>query len=109
MPIDAAGGPSCFIPCAIWSRRSCALTSGCTPLWGCESFYGRSLAEISEPFDTVYTSFYKQLGGLAGAVLAGSEDVIAESKEWRRRRYGGLLPTGAGGDARRRRSRPCRR
>src|SRR6266511_399926 len=34
MPIDAAGGPSCFIPCAIWSRRSCALTSGCTPLSG---------------------------------------------------------------------------
>jgi threonine aldolase len=59
-------------------------------LWGCESFYGRSLAEISEPFDTVYVSFYKQLGGLAGACLAGPEDVVAGVREWRRR-HGGTL------------------
>ena len=44
-------------------------------LWGCADFYGRSLAEIAEPFDTVYVSFYKQLGGLPGACLAGPEDV----------------------------------
>ncbi len=75
-----------------WAReRGAAVHLDGARLWGCESFYGRSLAEISEPFDTVYTSFYKQLGGLAGAVLAGSEDVIAESKEWRRRRHGGML------------------
>jgi hypothetical protein len=35
-------------------------------LWGCEPFYERSLQEISELFDTVYVSFYKQLGGLPG-------------------------------------------
>jgi len=75
-----------------WAReRGAAVHLDGARLWGCESFYGRSLAEISEPFDTVYTSFYKQLDGLAGAVLAGSEDVIAESKEWRRRRHGGML------------------
>lgn len=59
-------------------------------LWGCEYFYGRSLAEICELFDSVYVSFYKQLGGLAGAALTGAVDVMTEAKEWRRR-HGGML------------------
>jgi len=59
-------------------------------LWGCTDFYGRSLAEIAEPFDTVYVSFYKQLGGLPGSILVGPEDVIAEARVWRRR-HGGTL------------------
>jgi threonine aldolase len=53
-------------------------------LWGCEPFYERSLQEISELFDTVYVSFYKQLGGLPGAALAGPKDVVAEAREWRK-------------------------
>jgi threonine aldolase len=59
-------------------------------LWGCATFYERSLAEIAEPFDTVYVSFYKQVAALAGAALAGPPDVIAEVREWRRR-HGGTL------------------
>jgi threonine aldolase len=59
-------------------------------LWGCTEFYGRSLAEIAGPFDTVYVSFYKQLGGLPGSILAGPEDVIAEARVWRRRHGGSL-------------------
>ena len=59
-------------------------------LWGCEPFYGRSLAEIAGLFDTVYVSLYKQLGGITGAVLAGPEDVVAEVREWRKR-HGGTL------------------
>ena len=51
-------------------------------LWGCEPFYGRTLAEIAGLFDTVYVSLYKQLGGIAGCRLAGPEDV-AEVREWR--------------------------
>ena len=47
-------------------------------LWGCEPFYGRTLAEIAGLFDTVYVSLYKQLGGIAGCCLAGPEDVVAE-------------------------------
>lgn len=74
-----------------WGRGvSAAVHMDGARLWGCESFYGRSLAEISELFDTVYVSFYKQLGGLAGAALAGPEDVVAEVGEWRRR-HGGTL------------------
>ena len=45
-------------------------------------------------------SFYKQLGGLSGACLAGAEDVVAEVREWRRRHGGtlyGLWPLAASG------------
>jgi threonine aldolase len=48
----------------------------------------------------VYVSFYKQLGGLAGACVAGPEDVVAEVREWRRRHGGtlyGLWPLAASG------------
>lgn len=57
-------------------------------LWMCGGFYERSFAEIAEPFDTVYVSFYKDIGALAGAALAGPEDVIAEAREWRLRHGG---------------------
>jgi threonine aldolase len=57
-------------------------------LWMCGGFYGRSFADIAEPFDTVYVSFYKDIGALAGAALAGPEDVIAEAGEWRLRHGG---------------------
>jgi threonine aldolase len=84
-----------------WARgRGAAVHMDGARLWGCESFYGRSLAEISEPFDTVYVSFYKQLGGLAGACLAGPEDVVADVREWRKRHGGtlyGLWPLAASG------------
>jgi threonine aldolase len=57
-------------------------------LWMCGGFYDRSFAEIAEPFDTVYVSFYKDVGALAGAALAGPADVIAEAREWRQRHGG---------------------
>jgi threonine aldolase len=69
-------------------------------IWECTPYYGRSPADIAAPFDTVYVSFYKGLGGLAGAALAGPEDVIAESRLWRRRHGGtlyGLWPNAASG------------
>ncbi len=84
-----------------WARgHGAAVHMDGARVWGCESFYGRALAEICERFDTVYVSFYKQLGGLAGAALAGPEDVVAEAKEWRRRHGGmlyGLWPNAASG------------
>jgi threonine aldolase len=82
-----------------WARgRGAAVHMDGARLWGCESFYGRSFREICEPFDTVYVSFYKQLGGLPGSCLAGPDDVVAEVREWRRRHGGtvyGMWP-GAG-------------
>ena len=49
-----------------------------------------ALSEIAALFDTVYVSFYKGLGGVAGGILLGEEDVIAEAREWRQR-HGGTL------------------
>lgn len=69
-------------------------------LWECTPFYERSPAEIAALFDTVYVSFYKGLGGLAGCCLAGEEDVIAEARVWRRRHGGtlfGMWPNAASG------------
>ena len=59
-------------------------------LWECQPFYGRAYAEIAALFDTVYVSFYKTLGGIAGAILAGSVDVIDEARVWQHR-HGGTL------------------
>jgi threonine aldolase len=69
-------------------------------IWECTPHYGRSPAEISALFDTVYVSLYKGLGGLAGCCLAGEEDVIAEARLWRRRHGGtlfGMWPNAASG------------
>ncbi len=59
-------------------------------LWQCTPHYGRSMAEISALFDSVYVSFYKDIGGIAGSVLAGPEDFIAEAKTWIARAGGSL-------------------
>lgn len=69
-------------------------------LWECTPYYERSPADICALFDTVYVSFYKGLGGLAGCCLAGEEEIIAEAKIWRTRHGGtlfGLWPNAASG------------
>lgn len=53
-------------------------------------YYGKTAVEVCALFDSVYVSMYKGIGGIAGAVLAGSEAFCAESKIWKRR-YGGDL------------------
>ena len=60
-------------------------------LWECRPFYGREYAEIAQMFDSVYVSFYKVLGGIAGSALAGPADVIAEARTWQRRHGGNLI------------------
>jgi threonine aldolase len=59
-------------------------------LWECTSYLGRTLDEIAALADSVYVSFYKSLGGMSGAALAGPADLIAETRAWRHR-YGGQL------------------
>lgn len=54
-------------------------------------YYQKSAAEICELFDSVYVSFYKGIGGVAGAILAGDQDFITESKVWKRRHGGDLI------------------
>ncbi|MFJ2090941.1 threonine aldolase family protein [Streptomyces sp. NPDC087901] len=59
-------------------------------LWECTSRFGRELPEIAALADSVYVSFYKTLGGISGAALAGSASLIDEARTWRHR-YGGQL------------------
>lgn len=69
-------------------------------LWECTPYYKRSPAAIAALFDTVYVSFYKGLGALAGCCLAGEEEVIDEARIWRKRHGGalfGLWPNAASG------------
>ncbi|MGB8954418.1 MAG: aminotransferase class I/II-fold pyridoxal phosphate-dependent enzyme [Tumebacillaceae bacterium] len=54
-------------------------------------FYEKTAAEICQLFDSVYVSFYKGIGGLAGAILAGSEAFTKQSKVWKRRHGGDLI------------------
>ncbi len=74
-----------------WARdRGAAVHLDGARLWESAPYYGRTPAEVAALFDTVYVSFYKGLGGIAGACLAGPADVIAEAAVWRRR-HGGTL------------------
>lgn len=75
-----------------WAReRGAALHLDGARLWECRPFYGRDYAAIAGLFDSVYVSFYKILGGIAGAALAGPAHLIAEARVWQRR-HGGNLP-----------------
>ncbi len=55
-----------------WARgRGAAVHLDGARLWESAAGYGRPLREIADPFDTVYVSFYKGLGALAGCCVAG--------------------------------------
>jgi len=60
-------------------------------LWEAAAHYDRTPAEIAELADSVYVSFYKGLGGLAGCVLAGSRDFIDAAAPWQTRLAGNLF------------------
>jgi threonine aldolase len=67
-------------------------------LWESAAGYGRTPAEIAALFDTVYVSFYKGIGALAGCCVAGPAEVLDQVREWRRRMGGtlyGLWPNAA--------------
>ncbi|MFD3680522.1 threonine aldolase family protein [Streptomyces sp. NPDC058613] len=59
-------------------------------LWESTVHFGRPLAEIAALADSVYVSFYKSLGGLSGACLAGPRSFVEETRVWRHR-YGGQV------------------
>ncbi len=63
-------------------------------IWQCGDAYRKPLAEIAGRFDSLYVSFYKDLGALCGAALLGDGDFIAEARLWQRR-HGGNLYTQA--------------
>ena len=74
-----------------WARdRGVAVHLDGARLWESTPYYGRTPGEVAALFDTVYVSFYKGLGGIAGACLAGPADLLAEAAVWRSR-HGGTL------------------
>ncbi|WP_132305372.1 beta-eliminating lyase-related protein [Paenibacillus sp. BK033] len=54
-------------------------------------YYGKTAAEVCSLFDSVYVSFYKGIGGIAGAILSGEEEFTKLSKIWKRRHGGDLI------------------
>jgi len=54
-------------------------------------YYGKTAAEVGALFDSVYVSFYKGFGSIAGAILAGDDDFVAQAKVWKRRHGGDLI------------------
>ena len=57
-------------------------------IWESTVRLGQSPDQIAALADSVYVSFYKSLGAMSGAALAGPAEFIAEAKVWRHR-YGG--------------------
>jgi threonine aldolase len=75
-----------------WARdRGAAVHLDGARLWEATAGYERGPAEISALFDTVYVSFYKGIGALPGCCVAGSEQDVAEVREWRQRMGGTLF------------------
>lgn len=54
-------------------------------------YYRKSASDICALFNSVYVSFYKGVGGIAGAILAGDEAFTSQSKVWKRRHGGDLI------------------
>lgn len=59
-------------------------------LWESTVHLGHSTAEVAALADSTYVSFYKSLGGLSGAALAGDAELGRYARAWRHR-YGGNL------------------
>jgi threonine aldolase len=76
-----------------WAREhEVALHLDGARLWEAQPYYRRPHAELAGLFDSVYVSFYKGLGGMAGALLAGDAELVSEARVWQRR-HGGTLVT----------------
>ncbi|MEV0716614.1 beta-eliminating lyase-related protein [Asanoa sp. NPDC050611] len=57
-------------------------------VWESVPHLGHGLAEIAGLADSVYVSFYKTVGGISGAALAGTAELAAYARVWRHR-FGG--------------------
>jgi threonine aldolase len=98
LPLRDAG---CLLPTweqlaelsAACRARGVALHFDGARVWEAQPWFERSLAEIAALADSVYVSFYKGLGGLAGAALLGAADFVAEARLWRRRLGGTVYRT----------------
>ena len=61
-------------------------------IWEAAAGYGVSVAAVAALADSVYVSYYKGLGGLGGAMVAGPAGFVDSLRVWKTR-YGGDLYT----------------
>lgn len=75
-----------------WCRaRGVSLHFDGARLWEAAAGYGVPLADLAALADSVYVSFYKGLGGLGGAVVAGPEATMRALAPWKTRLGGNLF------------------
>ena len=96
VPMREIGGqnPDWETLCAIKDhcrRRNAHLHIDGARLWESAAAYGRSVADIAAGADSCYVSLYKGVGGLGGAMLAGSRSFIARAAESFRRQGGNVI------------------
>lgn len=81
-----------LVATAEWARsRSIPLHMDGARLWESKPFYNRDYADTCANFDSVYVSFYKSLGAITGATLAGPAEFIEEARLWQHRHGGRLI------------------
>ncbi|MGE3073463.1 MAG: low specificity L-threonine aldolase [Dehalococcoidia bacterium] len=73
------------------TERGVALHLDGARIWQCRGYYDKTYADIGALFDSIYVSFYKELGAFSGAMLLGPEDFIQEARVWQRRHGGNLF------------------
>lgn len=74
-----------------WAReRGVHLHFDGARLWEAAAGYGIALDELAALADSVYVSFYKGLGGLGGAAVAGDAEFLKSLAVWRTRHGGNL-------------------
>jgi threonine aldolase len=75
-------------------RRGAAVHLDGARLWEAAPYYAsahrKSLTDVAALFDSIYVSFYKGLGGIAGCCVAGDRDLVDELSVWRTR-HGGRI------------------
>jgi threonine aldolase len=74
--------------------RGLALHLDGARLWNASAASGRSVAELSAPFDTVSVCFSKGLGAPVGSALAGPREVITRARRFRKMWGGGMRQAG---------------
>ncbi len=72
-------------------RRNTHLHMDGARLWEAAAGYGRPVADIAAGFDSCYVSLYKGIGGLGGAMLAGSRNFVERAAESFRRQGGNVI------------------
>ena len=78
--------------CGLARSRGIRLHMDGARLWEAREAYApRTYADVCALFDSVYVSFYKGIGAMAGAALAGSAAFVAQARAWRKRMGGTLV------------------